>query len=358
MTTTVRPAGPRYTPTVSPPARYPQLDGLRAVAVLLVLWSHAGPRWFAGLGEWGFGGLHGVWLFYVLSGFLITGILLRLREAPRWKALQAFYLRRALRIVPPFYALLGLFVLFRFPVAHLWLHAAYLTNWLQLAGGVPPSIGHFWTLAVEEQFYLVWPWLVLTLDRRHLPALFVGAIVVALAVRVAAPFGAFASLQPTPANFDSFGLGALLAWHRAAQAPALTRLRWLERGCHFAVGLLVVTVALSLTHRLPRVFVVIEPLAASLLAVWWIDRAVDARGGSVLSLRPIRAIGRVSYTVYLIQSPIVALLPLPRDERGVPIGSVAAFVGVTALSLAYAAFSWRYLEGPISRRKHLVRYPL
>jgi peptidoglycan/LPS O-acetylase OafA/YrhL len=161
----------------------PQLDGLRCVAVLLVIWEHAGPVWFRVTG--GFG----VRWFFVLSAYLITGILLRERGAPLGATLQAFYMRRALRILPPYYLLLAAVALSGIPLIsgrELAAHALYLSNWWFLTQHWSREIGHLWSLAVEEQFYLVWPALVLMLPTRALPRLFVGSVLVALAWQIGA----------------------------------------------------------------------------------------------------------------------------------------------------------------------------
>jgi peptidoglycan/LPS O-acetylase OafA/YrhL len=158
------------------------LDGLRGIAILGVMFFHFGApdlaiplvnRVVSAASR--FGGA-GVDLFFVLSGFLITGILVDTREcANYWRS---FYCRRALRIFPLYYAFL-LFAFLVFPLtvspdwvplrADWWMYPVYLTNWLALWKGHWPNIlGHFWSLSVEEQFYLVWPFVVLFVKPRQL----------------------------------------------------------------------------------------------------------------------------------------------------------------------------------------------
>lgn len=128
----------------------PGLDGLRTLAVSLVLATH-----LYGL-SWGWGGVD---LFFVLSGFLITGILLESREAPFWPYWRAFLLRRTLRILPLAYVTLAIvFLAYQTAWREQWWWWAYLSNWRlspRTIGG--SSVTHFWSLAIEEQFYLVWP---------------------------------------------------------------------------------------------------------------------------------------------------------------------------------------------------------
>ena len=152
--------------------KMPQLDGLRAIAVLLVVWSH----WASGYIHI-FGthlGVLGVQLFFVLSGYLISGILIdcSLRDnegRQRWFVLRQFYIRRFLRIFPLYYAILGLAVYVNVPPFRTtwpW-HAAYLSNvhfWL--VGSRESYGGHLWSLSVEEQFYLCWPMLMLFMPKK------------------------------------------------------------------------------------------------------------------------------------------------------------------------------------------------
>ena len=175
------------TDAVRPPGgpHSPQLDGLRAVAVAAVAYSHWLPDWQFGLP---FGA--GVHLFFVLSGFLITRILLALRQAPdRGAAIARFYARRALRLFPAFYLVLGLAWIADVPlVRDTWAwHAAYLSN-VRIASEAQwlGHVSHFWSLAVEEQFYLLWPWLLLATPARWLGAIVGGAMLAGPLVRLVA----------------------------------------------------------------------------------------------------------------------------------------------------------------------------
>lgn len=145
-----------------PPAYMPHLDGLRAFAVGLVIYSHWMPGHYQFKLPWGSAGVQ---LFFVLSGFLITGILLRCRTSvARLSALRAFYVRRILRIFPLFYCVLLLaYVLNIEPVREtVFWHLPYLSNFYFFSiGRWDGDISHFWSLAVEEQFYLFWPAIVM-----------------------------------------------------------------------------------------------------------------------------------------------------------------------------------------------------
>jgi peptidoglycan/LPS O-acetylase OafA/YrhL len=215
---------------LAPPGQHlPWLDGVRGVAVLVVL-LHNLPfvdniestlsanlfRLVVGTG-W-----VGVQLFFVLSGFLITGILLRTREASNY--FSSFYVRRILRIFPLYYFALfvGFVILARITTvpglsghtqhqAWYWL---YVSNWAGVFGRHVPSFDHFWSLAVEEQFYLVWPLVVFFLGDRRLLHLCLGLIVGALFFRCAAYVAVQEPLWPyqcTLARIDALAIGAAAA---------------------------------------------------------------------------------------------------------------------------------------------------
>src|SRR5882672_1783125 len=165
----------------------PQLDGIRAIAVALVLMTHYTHfRWTL------IGSRTGVLLFFILSGFLITGILLDIKEAMTGSASQSafalrqFYCRRFLRIFPLFYATLLVTYIAGFPDVRIYLgwHAAYLSNflffWKQSYLGYA---GHFWSLAVEEQFYLVWPAVILLAPKRMLLSIILSCVLAAPVTR-------------------------------------------------------------------------------------------------------------------------------------------------------------------------------
>ena len=156
--------------------KLPALDGVRGLAVLAVMFTHTEARRFPHLLRDAFGyGWIGVDLFFVLSGFLITGILVDTRECANY--FRSFYARRFLRIFPLYYGFLVIAML-AFPYvvapgympvrAERWLYFAYLMNWTALAPWHHHILKHFWSLGIEEQFYLVWPLVVLLVNRRRL----------------------------------------------------------------------------------------------------------------------------------------------------------------------------------------------
>src|ERR687885_1751207 len=206
----------------SRPPRYPELDGLRGVAILMVVAYHYDLAPF----------LSGVDLFFVLSGFLLGGILLDKEETPNY--FKAFYARRFCRILPLYFLCLLVFLIL-LPVTlgwlsgdsfemllgdplPLWSYFTFTHNFAmtQLGGWGTLWLGHTWSLAVEEQFYLVLPFLIRSFSRKKLPYLLVGLILSAPLLRAflynVHPHGDLASYVLTPCRADSLLLGVLCAY--------------------------------------------------------------------------------------------------------------------------------------------------
>ncbi len=217
----------------------PQLDGIRAIAALGVMIAHFQIfRRIPILGH--FGGLAGdvsVTLFFVLSGFLITGILLRCRqlvdsgEQTMLFTARQFYLRRALRIFPLYYAVVMVLLVFGVQGAHdyIWWLLTYTLNFGKgFVGSSAYPLNHFWTLGVEEQFYLAWPCIVLVLTPRQLFRFSGACCLLGVAYRVAAcglDGNEIAVTQFTPACLDPLCAGAMLAACRSARAASIASSR-------------------------------------------------------------------------------------------------------------------------------------
>src|SRR3954466_4450020 len=222
--------GAGWTPTVR--GHLPTLDGLRGIAILAVMIHHAaefgqGNSPATAVHQFLHLGRHGVDLFFVLSGFLITGILLDSKGSPRY--FSTFYARRTLRIFPLYYGVL-LVVLVVLPLivpqppaareviadqGWLWLYASnILMAWRNrvLFNGEHVYLSHFWSLAVEEQFYLVWPLVVLLVGGRGLAWVCAACLPVALVVRGLTTRGSefSAAIFLTPCRVDSLAVGALV----------------------------------------------------------------------------------------------------------------------------------------------------
>jgi len=375
-------------------AFFPALDGLRAIAFLLVFFQH-----FYAL-PWGWTGVN---IFFVLSGFLITGILFDTRDDPH--RARNFYLRRTLRIFPLYYGIfLGLLLLY--PIFH-WQWSAYWLAWplylgnflrvlsptelvsnspLNLAAnawlGTPrlPNtqlyLGHFWSLCVEEQFYLFWPWIVFWVrGRRPLISICGVAVVLVLLLRIVAQHTAAPWLlkssslfHTTPFELDSLLLGGLLA------------LLW--RGAHrdrlLAVGQILAALAglVIIAYLANSIHPSATPnwRAAYQYPHWaatWGTSFVDLFAGALVlcciqptgwlvsffSLRPLRWMGRISYGAYVFHDLLHDLYV----HASIAIGRHSAFCAihkdevtiVLALTSTFlvAWLSFRYFESPFLNLK-------
>ncbi|HEU4993240.1 MAG TPA: acyltransferase [Gemmatimonadaceae bacterium] len=362
-------------------AHVPALDGLRGIAILMVLLLHLVPstpwtesptllvdRIFVRAARTGW---MGVDLFFVLSGFLITGILYDTKGSAHY--LRQFYARRVLRIFPLYYATLALFLVVLpalFPghwvlrdlktdAAWYW---SYLSNVKVAAVGFAPSnaLAHFWSLAVEEQFYLIWPFVVLWLGRRQLLVTCVVMAVVALAIRIALAMTGYTTLPDvwTPARMDALAIGALIA----VQARSATGLRTMARWARPVMAVVAVPLAALFLFN-----VGLSTVAHSLLALFFgallVFALTSGLGGatSTLSSPVLRFFGRYSYALYVFhfpilwfKPPIVVLIP---TLFGSQMPGYIVWLAVSAsVSVGLALASWHVLEKPFLSLKRFFPY--
>ena len=359
------PEAPPAASSASSPSRreiLPHLEGLRGVAVLGVLLFHLGLSSVAG-------GFTGVDVFFVLSGFLITGLLLREHERTGRIDLAAFYTRRARRILPAAIVVIAVTVavaaltLAPLDVPRIALDGAAsalsignirfaIESTDYFAETTPSPFSHYWSLGVEEQFYLFWPTLVILalrarsshpLRSRRWVGLAVGLVVIAslagsLALTAVNGPWAFYSF---PTRAWQLGLGGLLAvgagWIDRRSTRLLAPLAAL--GLAGVVGSFVV---LTGSVPYPGVAALLPSLASA---------AVIAGGGrpgaaaAILGLAPLRWLGRISYSLYLWHWPI---LILPVLALGRPLGPEES-VALGAGSIVAGALSWRFVEEPFRR---------
>jgi peptidoglycan/LPS O-acetylase OafA/YrhL len=352
--------------------RITELDGVRGIAVLMVISRHA---FFSVMGAEGWSGLPrlvamatkagwlGVDLFFVLSGFLITGILLDTKRDRHY--LRNFYARRALRILPLYYATL-LVIFFCYPHAGLFvlLSFFYLSNVAPLFG-VPMAYGPLWSLAVEEHFYLIWPWVVRVTSKRGL-AMIAAAICAGEPIIRAIGFAHGSdTYYYSWFRFDGLAWGALLALFFRSSLCTRTRL-WQMAGAGALCGLVMFAAGapFGITTREQAAGATLQYTAAQLVFVGLVAAALGAAGsklGGLFNWRPLRWCGDVSYSLYLIHMLVfeawdsaVARLPINSEAALGRFGSILlrAFV-VLAASFALAAVSYRYFESPVLRLKRL-----
>ncbi|MBV9095609.1 MAG: acyltransferase family protein [Streptosporangiaceae bacterium] len=345
----------------------PGLDGLRALAVAAVVAYHVGLGWAQG-------GLLGVGIFFTLSGYLITDLLLGQHETTGRLQLADFWLRRARRLLPALFVMLAVVVAWvtlldrsllpgirgavaasAFYVSNWWLiaqHSAYFAQF-----GPPSPLGHLWSLAVEEQFYLIWPWLLwIGLRWQHGTRQRLAAASLGLAVASAALMALLyrPGYDPTRVydgtDTRAFAvlIGAALAFvwpSRHLRGEVSRGARWILDGAG-AAGLAVVAVLVWQTSQyspfLYRGGMVLLSLGTALMVAAAASPA--SRFGRVLGWEPLRWLGVRSYGIYLWHFPII-VLTTPADGRDGPVRGtlqVAATVGCAALS-------WKYVEEPIRR---------
>ncbi len=360
------------------------IEMLRALAILAVLLQNrTSPEFgiddpFARLWALISGtGWSGVQLFFVISGFLITGILIDSEGKPgRWRN---FIMRRVLRIFPLYFGFLAFFYLLLPALDALpaWLESsrsqqiwfwAYLVNWVQpYTEGL--GFGHLWSLAIEEQFYLVWPWLVILLPRRRMVALCLLLIVSAPLFRILLsvydPHWVESAYTFTFARWDALALGALLACLLRSE-PAWQRLRsWVWPLFLLLSGLM--ASQLLLFHEFRAVTGTLGLLNQTTVALWSAlllilvlrVEAPQGTGWKVRLGRLLMRIGKYSYAIYLVHLPIKiwwidaghAWLPSDFPVLGVPAALLANFFSVLLMSMAVAALTWQWLEAPFLRLK-------
>lgn len=338
----------------------PQLDSLRALAVTAVLYCHfwSSDSEFAELG---------VRLFFVLSGFLLTGILLReadegrRRQVPRQRILFDFYVRRILRIWPAYYcALFAAIALGATAVQQTfgW-HALFATNLLLFRERqwYPIMTGHLWTLSIEEQFYFVLPLTILFTSRKLLTPLLIGCIATSVLFRGGVCIGHgtyFYGVLPI-AQMDALGGGALLALLQRQKG----RIGW-KRLVVWSLPIAVLTDVLatytySAVHFTFAAALYVLPMAALVAGA---DQGIRGWAEKLLSSRLMVTLGRISYGVYLYHMFVGAGVDGVLRSMGqpaLPLGPIR-FLILSGLTLGVATASWLLLERPaLSLRRYFRR---
>src|ERR671910_297301 len=313
----------------------PGLDGLRAIAVLAVIAYHLNPAWAPG-------GLLGVGVFFTLSGYLITDLLLGQHAATGRLQLGDFWLRRARRLLPALFLMLAVVVAWVTLLDRSLLPGlrgdvlaavGYVSNWWNIAReasyfarfGPPPPLDHLWSLAVEEQFYLIWPWL-LWLGLRYVPGRYT-----------------LAGLTLAGASLSAFAMALI---HQPGVDPVNHRGRLLIDGAA-VVGLVVIGILIWRTSEYsPLLYnggIVLLSVATALVLTALVHPASWL--GVAVGWTPLRWLGVRSYGIYLWHYPIIVLTaPGPQQKASF---SLEAFQVVA--TIVVAALSWRYFEEPIRR---------
>jgi peptidoglycan/LPS O-acetylase OafA/YrhL len=359
----------------------PQLSGLRFCAVLFVVVYHFSNslthlKYVYDLGVF-------IVFFFVLSSYLITRILLRAKKKAvsngfsKWKVAFAFLTRRTLRIFPAYYVYLCILLLF--PIEgmeirqHLGMYFFYLSNvLLYITKTWGPFTVHLWTLAVEEQFYLVWPWIILFIADKHLPKVFIAMIFAGILFRVISVtymtdqnIEIFPMLVLAPACIDCFAAGALLAYYHNRGVVKNYWMKWL------LIGIIPVWLFLILTHH-RRTFIGMDRVFVSLFAVTIIDIANRGYTGitkKFLENSVVQYLSKISYSIYLYHLIVAVFFwkifaAAQHYFSGydlTAIGKLAdspytSFWIYMLLAIGCASISWYCLEQPFNNLKKLVGY--
>lgn len=341
----------------------PKLDSLRAIAALMVMCTHF---LIEGLGfNFGYGG-NGVHIFFVISGFLITGILLAQKDSlliPARKIYFNFIIKRALRLFPVYYLFLIAIVVASWysgvwiaEKKDLWHYFTYTQNYLFFTEGFKgPALNHTWSLAVEEQFYIVWPLLILFIPKRFELGTIIALIGTGILSRIY--FINFCDtpgtvLGVTPIHFDTLGAGALLAWLTTRQETgALTFIAGKADLAFLLTFVLSATLTYFGYHDSILLPTSITLMGFSLVACCTV--APSSRLDFLFRVPGLAAIGKMSYGLYLFHKPIrlaIDMLLLKTGHNG-QLHPIVLFLTYTVVTLAVTTASWYILEKNVLKLK-------
>lgn len=340
-------------------ARRPELDGVRGIAILAVIMYHfAVPIITLVPYAWnivGIGGA-GVDLFFVLSGFLITRILLESRGTAHF--FRNFYARRVLRIFPVYILVVGGFFLIALPLAHahgkltqmglreqVW-YWLFLENWrVGLGFNDGAELPHLWSVAVEEQFYLMWSLVVAFFGGRYFVRITVCLLLVLFLVRQGLAMHGVSEIFLRQATFSR--MDGLLAGAALAASPRLRQMA--SRAAPFVLPIGIVCLLF-----LPAFSVVFFTNAIAFATL--VARA-SYGGFKLLRWRVLRSFGKYSYAIYLFHFIIIELLLRLRGRFSPRIFAVFALAVGISLSYGLAWLSWKWLEYPCLKLKRFFPHP-
>ncbi len=350
-----------------------ELDGLRGIAILLVMVHRFWPRTGVGVAADVVGaGWIGVDLFFVISGFLIAGILLDTHRDAGY--FRNFYARRALRIFPLYYVfVVAVLIAFsgnpefrKAAGSPLWylLHLGNVPEGL-LGNHVPYWLAPVWSLAIEEQFYLTFPWLVYFLDRRRLTIVLVAMIMLApvirLATMLAMPDHERVQYLMTPCRIDTIAMGCLLA----VIVRSVDLQRWRDTAMILALGTVPCVIVLGIASGLDRTspfdrvfgYSLVGMGCASVVAIVVLSRG--RRSTSSLRWGPLAYLGKLCFALYLLHRPADTLVAAAASRAGLE-GDLRLMPLKLATAVLLATVSWHLLERPflhLKQRFASARHP-
>jgi peptidoglycan/LPS O-acetylase OafA/YrhL len=342
---------------------FDQLDGLRCFAVLLTMMAH----WFPALGYpiipycW-----KGVDLFFMISGFLITLILLKKKETVTDKLLivKNFSIRRVLRIFPIYYLFIGFFF-----ITYLLFHAkwwvpdlgpylfTYTSNIYYMLGGHGNGIfEHTWSLAIEEQFYLIWPWIICFISRRFLMPVIAVFILIGAASNIFPNAVFIIKLLPVR-NFDTLCAGAIFAYLYFYCKNSLLFNKLFQYRKILFVVFSVVFIILYNCFNYPKYFSYAEEFILLPIGFLIVVNTILGWGSItkwILKSKPVKYIGKISYGIYLFHMPVPALFRLFISKThfaSVHIPGLLLLCIFFTITLILATVSFKFLETRILRLK-------
>lgn len=364
--------------------RISQLDGIRGIAVGAVILHHLASLLNIGIDKnigilILFRLLHVGWLgvdiFFVLSGFLITGIILKDRPKPDfWRN---FYLRRAFRILPAFTVVFVITLLLahkfvpsmQISTGYVLAAVFFLANWTVLNHHEMPMLGHLWSLAVEEQFYFLWPQAAKRMSYGTLFKLALGVALASSFLRLSLAMthlDAYILYKITPTRMDGLAIGAALAVGLLLPDVHAFLARWWSKIALVSIAMLVFSFLIlkfSLFVFDPWSQVLAIPATIVLVSVTIyasIEGLLPRTVSFLLKGSAITYLGRRSYALYLIHEPIHISVHNSRMHgylSHLPAGvvvNVSLMIAVVAVSLLLAEVSWRLIEDPAQKLRHRV----
>lgn len=338
----------------------PGLNGLRAIAALSVMWGHVFQSDF---GNWGIEGYtlsivaDGVTLFFVISGFLITYLLLHEQEQSRTVSIPKFYMRRILRIWPIYYLYMLIAVLSTstWHDPNIWYYCFFTANIpFILTAGIWPIV-HYWSLGVEEQFYLFWPWLVKLTKGRTYRLLTLAVIV--CATWLTCKWGIYLALGTNTAyrffavtRFDCMMIGAIGAILYFMKSKLFTHILM-----NRTLGLVCLLILLL---SQPWFGVIPAPVRPQFIAVLSLVCIASQLDNPIINLenRVCDFIGKISYGIYVIHPLLIFGLSAIYRSTGLQLPATAATVLIyciiTAATILIAWLSYKFFESPFLKLKN------
>jgi len=324
-----------------------QLDSLRALAAFCVILHHFLPEY--NIGTFSFGWI-GVDVFFVVSGYLITAILLEQKAVITDKILiiKNFVIKRALRLFPVYYLFITFFLILMCTIGlYVWDQGdgiyfyTYTQNILFFREGMKGiQINHLWTLAVEEQFYLFWPWVLIYISNNRLIRILM--IIIPLTMLFKSFFDMDDSRMLTLAHFDTLGSGALMALlikeNREQLLLFLNKIKILT----IIIPLLILIVGTG--YELPYFITVLAVLILSTSMVNGCHYNFTGIFGRVLDLTFLKYLGKISYGLYLYHKPIPYFVKLVAGKSHIYINNIVLFLLSIILTISISHLSFLILE--------------